>query len=440
MIYIRILFLSYYFLPRVNAATWSTYYLCLSLSKKGHKINLIVPNIQYTISIDDREASILEKQIPVTLHRTPLFRMPQKLAYLISPFFLFLKGLRLGKSADVIICQFHPQHFVFVTATTIGKIFQIPVVARANDIYRYMGVERTGFKACMTKIVNTFNESFIKYVNVFLVVCSENKEILLSRLKMDTTNLSIGLSYNGVSLSEFKNVPSKEDARDLLNIDTDKKVITFIGRFSGKEYGIEVLLKALPFILKKEPKTLLIMVGDQLTSHQQRLINTLNIYKNVKIYGAMPHKQIIKFVMAADVCIGPLKPTMAIPQKILEYMICGKPVVTGIKSISKDLNPNSNFLVVPPEPKSVAEAIMKVLQNECYANRLGSYGKRSVGKFTWEKIGADLERIVIQTLKNSRARKRLYNIDYKGVTKNSKKDTLNKILEEKDKEFARERV
>ncbi len=379
----------------MGAATWSTYYLSRSLLQRGHYINLIVPNVQYALSVKDRTAKILEKKLPVALHRTPILKIPKNLAPFLSPFFLFFKGLRVGRDSDIIFCQFHPHHFVFVTALLIGKIFGIPVVARANDVYRKMD---KGFRyKWLIKIINVFNEYFIKYAEAFLVICSENKDILLSRLGKNASNCHISLSYNGVNQSMFNEYSNQEEAKKILNI-TQEKVILFIGRYSGSEYGIDVLLEALPFILLKHPKTLLILVGDEMISHQKELVNSLGISKNIRVYGSRPHKEIVKFIVAADICIGPLTPTLAIPQKILEYMACGKPVVTGIKSVSRDLNPNVNFLVVSPEPIFVAESIIKILENEEYSKILSSNGKTIAKRFTWEKIGAELERLLLKTL------------------------------------------
>lgn len=392
----RILYFSYYFLPHVGAATWSTYYLSSSLSRRGHKINLIVPNVQYALSINDGTAKILEKEIPVTVHRTPVLRLPRELAPFFSIFFLFFKGLRVGRGADVIVCQFHPHHFAFVVGLLIGRIFQIPVVAAAPDIYREMGRKNLGFMDRLIKVVNVFNEYFVKYAKAFLVVNSENKEILESRLGSNAASCHVDLCYNGFNLSMFKDAPNREDARKLLGIGPDDKILLFVGRFSGEEYGIEVLLKAMPNILAKVPGSVLILVGDGMTSNQQELVNSLEIGEHIRVYGPMPNKEVVKFIIVADVCVGPLMPTLATPMKILEYMACGKPVVTGVKSVSKDMNPNFNFLIIPPEPKFVVEAITKVLQNKEYARTLSSNGERFVSKFAWDNIAYDLERVLIQ--------------------------------------------
>ncbi|MCJ7634969.1 glycosyltransferase family 4 protein [Candidatus Bathyarchaeota archaeon] len=388
----RILWLSYYYLPHVGGGTWGTYHLSLQLSKRGHKIQLIVPNIKHKLSLPWESSLSLEKSNPSKIHRTPMIGIPRILGPLLSSSFMFCAGLRLGKGADVIVSQHHPHTFLTPIAVFLGRILKVPVIIRADDVYREMGLD------LIVKVGNTFNEYFIKYARTFLVVCSEQKEILLSRLNT-ASSCPIFLSHNGVNLSEFGDVPKKEDARKTLGIQNEEKIVLFVGRYSGLEYGIEVVLEALPIILLKEPNTILILVGEELGPRLHSMINSLGISKNVRVYGSKTHKEIVRFIVSSDLCIGTFTETMTIPLKVLEYMACGKPVVTGVKSLSKDLLfDESNFLIVPTRPESVSEAAIKVLQNEEYARKLGSNGKRLVSKFTWDNVGADLERLLVKTL------------------------------------------
>lgn len=394
----RILYISYYYFPRVNAATWSTYAISKRLAR-NHDVLLLVPNIKYEMALNKEEIRETEKKNPVFLIRTPGVKIPLKLAPFISPFFLFLRGLVVGKNSDIIICQFHPHHFTFIIAFFLGKIFRIPVVARANDIHRKMGIENRPFLQKVNiyrrTIFNTLNESFVKYANSFLVVCSENKEILESRLGR-LKNLRI--SYNGVDPNEFKGI-SEKDAREYLNIGLKDNVILFTGRFSGPEYRIDILLKAFKIIQEDIPNSLLILVGDRLPRAIRREFITDS--KRMKIIGPVTRSEIKKYLAASDICIGPLGSTRAIPLKVLEYMVCGKPIVTGINSVSRDVAVDGfNCICTPPEPQAVAEAILKVLENVEYAQYLGTNAIRTAYDFTWDKIVQDLEEILLEAINN----------------------------------------
>lgn len=403
---IRIIYLSYYYLPHVGGGTWSTYHLSLQLSKRGHFVQLIVPNIKHKLSVPREYSLSMQKRNLSKVHRTPVLLIPRKLGPLLSGIFVFCSGLRFGKGVDIIVSQYHPHHLLSVIAVLLGRILKVPVVLRADDVYREMGIEHLGLINRLIKVMNAFNEYFIRYADILLVVCSEAKEILRSRLRVGSQNYRIGLSYNGVDLSEFDNTPSKFDTREALDIGLDDKVLLFIGRYSGEEYGIQVLLRALPAIVKRKPNTLLILVGDELTPRQQSLYDSLGVHRNTRTYGPKPHEEIIKFIATADLCIGPLMPTLAIPLKVLDYMACGKPVLTGVKSISKDLALNdSNCLIVPPDSKTVAGMVTKLLQDEDYARRLGANARKIATNFSWNKIATDLERLLVMVIVERRSRR-----------------------------------
>jgi glycosyltransferase involved in cell wall biosynthesis len=391
--------LSYYFFPHVGGGTWATYNLSKALAEKGHKIRLIVPNVSFSLSVSASVAKSMERNNLSEVHRVSRFPIPRVVGPFLAIIPMFLAGLKNGKEADIIVSQFHPHHLLTPAAVFLGRIFKIPIVVRACDVYRDMGVKNLSLAVRISKIVNLVNEFFIRYVNVFLVPDPHWKKVLLSRMKGSRLNCDIGVSNNGFDSDLFHDLPSKKEARDFLGIGSNAKVVLFIGRFSGAEYGIDILLKAFSIVFQEESNALLILVGDNLPSHLQALINSLGISKKVRVYRPMPKADVIKFIVVADVCVGPLMATQTIPLKILEYMACGKPIVTGRNSISVDLSPELNFLVVDPYPNAVSEALLRVLKDSDYAGSLGSNALKIVDRFSWERIAADLDRVLSDTVK-----------------------------------------
>jgi len=399
----NIAFFSYYYFPRASASTWSTFALTKQLSKKNI-VKLIVPNIKYKIALNEEDSKEFEKNNQSIVYKTPKIKIPQDLAPFITPFFLFFKGVKEVKSSDVIICQFQPHHFTFIVGFFLSKIYNIPIVARANDIHREMGVENySSFQRLnifRRSMFNTLNEAFVKYADAFLVVCAENKRILESRVgKLHNINLN----FNGVDESEFFNIDKSGSLQHLQLQDSDK-IILFVGRFSGPEYKIEVLMNAMKKVQNILPECILLLVGDKLPDN----IKQRNLSQNlrVRVVGHVPRSEIKHYLSVADLCIGPLGRTNAIPLKILEYMICGKPVITGFKSVSQDVAIDGyNCLVIPPEPDLLADTIVEVLQNNEYAEYLGKNARETALRFTWDSIAEELEIILLKTLRKRIAKK-----------------------------------
>lgn len=248
------------------------------------------------------------------------------------------------------------------------------------------GIRRTMF--------NVLNERFVKYAQKFLVVCSENREILESRIGKLS---NIEVSFNGVDFDEFKEC-NMNVSRAALGIDQDRKLILFIGRFSGSEYKIEVLLDAFKLVKKNLQESMLLLVGDKLPDNIAGKYKTTS---DVRVFGPVDRDEVKRFIAAADVCVGPLGRTRAIPLKVLEYMACGKPVLTGLNSVSKDLAIDKrNIVCVSPESHAVAASCIKILTDEEYAQYLGINARETASKFSWDRIVSGLNDNIIETVSN----------------------------------------
>jgi glycosyltransferase involved in cell wall biosynthesis len=233
---------------------------------------------------------------------------------------------------------------------------------------------------------NTLSEAFIECANAFLVVCEENRKVLESRRgRLD----NVGLSYNGVDLEEIK-VPEKSQSRKRLGIDADAKIILFVGRSSGPEYRIEALIEAFPLIKKSEPEATLILVGNEPPPSLRG--NPYLASGSIRVKGATSRDEIKLYLSAADVCVGPLGRTRAIPLKILEYMAAGRLIITGVDSVSREVAIDDfNCLCVEPDAEHIAEGVLKVMKYSEYRNRIVENAKETAAKFSWDNIVEELE-------------------------------------------------
>jgi glycosyltransferase involved in cell wall biosynthesis len=171
----------------------------------------------------------------------------------------------------------------------------------------------------------------------------------------------------------------------------ENKTIVFVGRFSSAEYGIGLLLNAMSYVLEKVPNVKLALVGDELSPLLKRQIEKMGLNQNVKVYPPTDQNNVAEIIAKSSVCIGPLFATQAIPLKVLEYMALGKPVVSGVRSISSDLAINTeNCLLVDSKPKDIATAIVELLSNKELAMQIGKNALLSAKKFSWEYIVEDL--------------------------------------------------
>ncbi len=390
----RILYLVFYYFPRASAATWSTFALTKRLSQK-HDVDLLIPNVEYKTQLSMQDSEKAQIGNLVKVHRTPWFKIPEELAPIVAPMFMFLEGVKLAKRCDVIVCQFQPHHFVFLAGIALGKVFRKPVVARANDVYREMG-EKFSLIQRMNQIrrqmYSIINEAFIQEADAFLVICKENRGLIISRIGPLE---NIGISHNGVDGEEFQNL-DKNANRMILRIPLKENVILFTGRFSGAEYRLDILVEAYALVREVLPNSRLILVGDKLPKKLEERATQLGVI----IIGHVSREKIRCYVAAADVCIGPLGKTQAIPLKVLEYMAAGRPIVTGVGSVSEELALNGfNCLIAEMTSRSVADNIIKLLTEEDLPRRLVENASKNVKRFYWNNIALEFEEKILEISK-----------------------------------------
>lgn len=179
-----------------------------------------------------------------------------------------------------------------------------------------------------------------------------------------------------------------------------KKVLLTIGSITSRTRykGQDIVLKALPKILKKIPNTVFLIIGSG--DDEARLRNiaqALNITKSVLFLGPILNSETPKYYNAADVFIMPSR-----VEKIgenwtgegfgivyIEANACAKPVISGraggaIDAVEDGVN---GLLIDPTDPDEVANAVIKLLLNETYARKLGEQGRKLVEhRFSFKKL------------------------------------------------------
>jgi len=180
----------------------------------------------------------------------------------------------------------------------------------------------------------------------------------------------------GTDLERFE--PSQfaqSEARSFFGLPHSRKIVGVLGRLDpGK--GQEVLLRALPEVLKHHPETLLLIAGDETAGepgykeYLQKLCRSLDADKSVKF---LPFTDDVPRLMAAlDIFVLPsFSETFGIV--VIEAMAMKKPIIaTNIGGPPEVITHQQTGLLVEPRDSAVlAEAINRLLDNEPLKNSLG---------------------------------------------------------------------
>lgn len=173
-------------------------------------------------------------------------------------------------------------------------------------------------------------------------------------------------------------------------------ILIYVG-FVEAHRGLDVPIRALSSLVRRVPDALLVIVGKG--SHESRLREmaaTFGIERNVLFTGWLPHDQIREYIDIADIGLIPHYVTehtdTTLPNKIFDYMACGKPVVVTQSKALTDIvvSADCGLVYTDSSPEEFCEAVEK-LSDSNLRKRLGSNGQKAViEEYNWER---DVDRL-----------------------------------------------
>jgi teichuronic acid biosynthesis glycosyltransferase TuaC len=215
----------------------------------------------------------------------------------------------------------------------------------------------------------------------------------------------VRLIPNGVDITRFNRQPSPA-IRQWLGVKPEARLIVTIGRYNPRK-GQDYLVRAMPIILAKEPRAVLVIIGDK-TEALSPLIKQLALDGKVVLTGGIrPSKSILtpgdKSPGQADepdylaelLCSSELYVSAGIQNNaeglslaVLEAMAAGLPVVGTAISGNTDVivEGDNGYLVNPADESSLADGILRVLQQEPNQDRMRARARETSAQYDWIKI------------------------------------------------------
>lgn len=305
--------------------------------------------------------------------------------WLAVPFFFLsqvLHAVRLVKAHSIGVIHAHwiiPQGLTAVLCRLFtGRDLRILVTAHGTDVF---GLGRL-----------TFLKRWILNRASVLTVASH---AILDRVQEWRLRpaLPIKVLPMGIDLTLFHPAMRDESLRQQFSI--NGPFLLFVGRLTEVK-GLHYLLQAMPEIVREYPDVKLLIIGDgEERNHLQRLAGTLGLLRAHAVFvGALPHKELPRYMATADILIGPSISANGGLQEgfglvFAEAMACQCAVVSSdLKGISDIVRAGKTGLAVrEKDPGEIARAVFQLLDNPDMARTLMDNGRNYVSqKFGWDCI------------------------------------------------------
>ena len=210
---------------------------------------------------------------------------------------------------------------------------------------------------------------------------------------------NILISPDGVDIEKFDLKTTKGEARNMVGLPLNKKIILYSGSFYMYGWkGIDVLLDAAGFL---GDDCLIVLLGGK----ENEIAEIKNKYElnNIFLIKQKPHAEVPYYLRSADVLVLPNKKGDEIsekytsPLKLFEYMASGTPIVASdLPSIREVLNKNNYILVESDNSKDLAQSIKEAMRDRDLADRISKQALGDVQNYTWEKRAEGIVKFISQ--------------------------------------------
>lgn len=148
--------------------------------------------------------------------------------------------------------------------------------------------------------------------------------------------------------------------------------LVYLGSLIEKQ-GVQIILEALPTILKKFPKVKLIIIGDgEYKQTLEEKVKLLNLHKHVMFKGFLTtHEEVEKILCKSGIGLAPYvddKYNYALytdPSKPKIYLGCGLPIIiTPVPLIARIIHEKKAGIMTTYSKESIAKAIITLLSDE----------------------------------------------------------------------------
>lgn len=253
------------------------------------------------------------------------------------------------------------------------------------------------------KILRIVNKIYSKKVGLYFYYSDLAKKRCLEE-NIDKRKLVYNIwAIWGPDLKKFSPKPKPTDPV------FKNPTIVFIGSLEEHK-GIKDLLNAFFIIKDKKPEVNLIVIGEgRLRPHMETFIKEHGLTNSVKLLGAVKNEKIPGYLRVATIFSLPSVSTQRLEEQMglsnIQSLACGTPVVTtncgGIPEFIQDAV--TGFVVPQKNPKMLANACLKLLNNPKLRRKIAVSGRRYVeSKFDPQKNVAEAERIIVNWYKNKK--------------------------------------
>ena len=358
------------------------------LSKHGHKIHLICKGREGLPETEDIG--------PVRTHRIFVSsssigsNLSKMLSYpiFLNPVWIYsIVKILIKNRVGLIIVRDLP---LALLAGILGKALRIPVLLDMAENYpaALIAYSKARYKPflLMDGFLPRFYEQWsLKFMEHVFIVAEEQRTRLM---KLGVPEDKMSCIRNTPELRFFSENTGcgGENGTDL----NSGATLLYVGKID-KHRGVDILIRAMPEILKRYPKARLQIIGDGTERTKLiEMVEGLTLKESVIFEGWIEFSRVPRFIGNSTICLIPHllseHTNTTIPNKIFDYMAMGKPViVSNCEPLARIVREEKCGLIFRSgDSDDFSRKVIKLLEDK-NRNVYGLNGKKAVElKYNWQ--------------------------------------------------------
>lgn len=384
----RILFLSHYFPPEVNAPASRTYEHCKQWVQEGHEVTVVTcaPNHPQGTVYEGYRNKLIQWENQdgirvvriwtyVTANQGFLKRTVNYISFMMAAILSapFLSGFDITLSTS-------PQFFNGLAGYAVSRIKRTPWILEIRDLWPESIV-------AVGAITNRPIIGLLEALELFAYRRADHIVVVTDSFKTHIQDKGIckqrvTVIKNGVDFSLYKKPPDNPVSLAAKIGIEGKFVASYIGTH-GMAHHLETILQAADE-LREWQDIVFLLVGDG--AERDRLLamkDSMNL-SNVVMLDQQPKTAMPHFWSLSNVSLVLLRKCdlfkTVIPSKIFESMAMERPIILGVEGESSELlkSAEAGICIEPENEKDLAAQVLNLYQNPRRCQELGSNGRKYV--------------------------------------------------------------
>lgn len=289
---------------------------------------------------------------------------------------------QVSRVRGVDIIHAHSPILCGIPASRVAQRLGIPFVYEVRALWEDAAVDQGKMRegSLRYRTIRHIETRLLSRCDAVITICEGLKDEIVSR---------------GISRDRIRVVPNGVDTDTFVPVERDNAlagkfgihgstVVGFIGQCFTFE-GLDVLLRAMPLLVRQRPTCKLVIVGGGQDEERLRALGReLSLDRHLIFTGRVPHSEVAKYYSIMDVLVYPRLrrriTEMVTPIKPLEAMSMEKTVVAsdvgGLKELVAD--GATGLLFRADDPADLARVLGACVDDPALRARLGTEARASV--------------------------------------------------------------